>query len=174
MAAHRGSTALTDIGPSWGCAAGRRDREDRARPRGVSMSTIALLWVLKNPVVDTPIVGATKKHHLPDAVTAWTWRSPTTRPLRSRSTTPTASRPTSDRQGEEAREHSPGPGGQDTETTPLSLSCPCAASRRRRRRRFSSRRAVLRAVSISMRASSDAAVARCRVGTPRGRPLSAR
>jgi 1-deoxyxylulose-5-phosphate synthase len=36
----------------------------------VSMATIALAWVLKNPVVNAPIVGATKDHHLPDAVAA--------------------------------------------------------------------------------------------------------
>jgi 1-deoxyxylulose-5-phosphate synthase len=41
-----------------------------ATERGVSMATIALAWVLKNPVVDAPIVGATKDDHLPDAVAA--------------------------------------------------------------------------------------------------------
>ncbi|WP_371814082.1 aldo/keto reductase [Phycicoccus sp. HDW14] len=41
-----------------------------ARDRGVAMSTVALAWVLRNPVVDAPIVGATKEHHLPDAVAA--------------------------------------------------------------------------------------------------------
>jgi aryl-alcohol dehydrogenase-like predicted oxidoreductase len=41
-----------------------------AKVRGVSMATIALAWVLKNPVVDAPIVGATKEHHLSDAVAA--------------------------------------------------------------------------------------------------------
>ena len=34
------------------------------------MATIALAWVLKNPVVDAPIVGVTRDHHLPDAVAA--------------------------------------------------------------------------------------------------------
>jgi aryl-alcohol dehydrogenase-like predicted oxidoreductase len=29
-----------------------------------------MAWVLKNPVVDAPIVGATKTHHLSDAVAA--------------------------------------------------------------------------------------------------------
>jgi aryl-alcohol dehydrogenase-like predicted oxidoreductase len=41
-----------------------------AKDRDVSMATIALAWVLKNPVVDAPIVGATKTHHLSDAVAA--------------------------------------------------------------------------------------------------------
>ncbi|MFD6339626.1 aldo/keto reductase [Streptomyces sp. NPDC060131] len=41
-----------------------------ANDRGVSMATIALAWVLKNPLVDAPIVGATKDHHLPAAVAA--------------------------------------------------------------------------------------------------------
>ena len=34
------------------------------------MAQVALAWVLKNPVVAAPIVGATKPHHLPDAVAA--------------------------------------------------------------------------------------------------------
>ena len=41
-----------------------------AEARGVSMAQVALAWVLKNPVVDAPIVGATKEHHLTDAVAA--------------------------------------------------------------------------------------------------------
>jgi aryl-alcohol dehydrogenase-like predicted oxidoreductase len=41
-----------------------------AETRGVSMAQVALAWVLKNPVVDAPIVGATKPHHLTDAVAA--------------------------------------------------------------------------------------------------------
>ncbi len=38
--------------------------------RGVPMAQVALAWVLKNPVVAAPIVGATKPHHLPDAAAA--------------------------------------------------------------------------------------------------------
>jgi aryl-alcohol dehydrogenase-like predicted oxidoreductase len=38
--------------------------------RGVPMAQVALAWVLRNPVVDAPIVGATKTHHLTDAVAA--------------------------------------------------------------------------------------------------------
>ena len=41
-----------------------------ASDRGVSMATLAMAWVLRNPVVDSPIVGATKPHHLVDAVAA--------------------------------------------------------------------------------------------------------
>jgi aryl-alcohol dehydrogenase-like predicted oxidoreductase len=41
-----------------------------AAARGVPMAQVALAWVLKNPVVTAPIVGATKPHHLPDAVAA--------------------------------------------------------------------------------------------------------
>ncbi|MDQ1033703.1 aryl-alcohol dehydrogenase-like predicted oxidoreductase [Streptomyces sp. V3I8] len=41
-----------------------------ANDRGVSMATIALARVLKRPVVDAPIVGATKEHHLPAAAAA--------------------------------------------------------------------------------------------------------
>jgi aryl-alcohol dehydrogenase-like predicted oxidoreductase len=36
----------------------------------VSMAQVALAWVLKNPVVSAPIIGATKAHHLTDAVAA--------------------------------------------------------------------------------------------------------
>ena len=41
-----------------------------AGARGVPMAQIALAWVLSKPVVSFPIVGATKPHHLPDAVAA--------------------------------------------------------------------------------------------------------
>jgi 1-deoxyxylulose-5-phosphate synthase len=41
-----------------------------AADRGVSMATIAMAWVLRNPVVDAPIIGATKDKHLADAVAA--------------------------------------------------------------------------------------------------------
>jgi aryl-alcohol dehydrogenase-like predicted oxidoreductase len=41
-----------------------------AEARGVPMAQVALAWVLKNPVVTAPIVGATKPRHLPDAVAA--------------------------------------------------------------------------------------------------------
>ncbi|HEU4426805.1 MAG TPA: aldo/keto reductase [Pilimelia sp.] len=41
-----------------------------AETRGIPMAQVALAWVLKNPVVAAPIVGATKPHHLPDAAAA--------------------------------------------------------------------------------------------------------
>lgn len=41
-----------------------------AEDRGVPMAQVGLAWVLKNPVVTAPIVGATKEHHLSDAVSA--------------------------------------------------------------------------------------------------------
>lgn len=41
-----------------------------AGERGVPMASVALAWVLANPVVSAPIIGATKAHHLDDAVTA--------------------------------------------------------------------------------------------------------
>ncbi|QJT05239.1 hypothetical protein G9272_37150 [Streptomyces asoensis] len=41
-----------------------------ADARGVPMAQVALAWVLRNPVVSAPIVGATKIHHLTDAVAA--------------------------------------------------------------------------------------------------------
>src|SRR3954454_22172232 len=41
-----------------------------AKARGVTMAQVALAWVLSNPGVSAPIVGATKAHHLPEAVAA--------------------------------------------------------------------------------------------------------
>lgn len=41
-----------------------------ASERGVPMAQVALAWVLGKPVVASPIVGATKPHHLADAVAA--------------------------------------------------------------------------------------------------------
>ena len=41
-----------------------------ASSRGVSRAQAALAWVLSNPVVSAPIVGATKANHLDDAVAA--------------------------------------------------------------------------------------------------------
>jgi aryl-alcohol dehydrogenase (NADP+) len=41
-----------------------------ASDRGVSRAQVALAWVLSNPVVDAPIIGATKANHLDDAVAA--------------------------------------------------------------------------------------------------------
>lgn len=41
-----------------------------AEGRDVSMAQVALAWVLKNPVVSAPLVGATKSHHLNEAVAA--------------------------------------------------------------------------------------------------------
>ncbi|HBX81888.1 MAG TPA: alcohol dehydrogenase, partial [Propionibacteriaceae bacterium] len=38
-----------------------------AEARGLPMAQVALAWVLKNPVVSAPIVGASKPHHLADA-----------------------------------------------------------------------------------------------------------
>jgi aryl-alcohol dehydrogenase-like predicted oxidoreductase len=36
--------------------------------RGATMAQVALAWVLKNSVVSAPIVGATKPHHLAEAI----------------------------------------------------------------------------------------------------------
>ena len=41
-----------------------------AAERGVAPAQIALAWLLSKPGVDAPIVGATKSHHLADAVAA--------------------------------------------------------------------------------------------------------
>ena len=39
-----------------------------AEQRGVSAAQVALAWVARHPAVVAPIVGATKPHHLDDAV----------------------------------------------------------------------------------------------------------
>ncbi len=44
--------------------------EETASQRGVPMASISIAWVLKNPIVASPIVGPTKAHHLADAVAA--------------------------------------------------------------------------------------------------------
>jgi aryl-alcohol dehydrogenase-like predicted oxidoreductase len=41
-----------------------------AEARGVSRAQVALAWVLAQPAVTAPIVGATKPHHLDDAIAA--------------------------------------------------------------------------------------------------------
>lgn len=42
-----------------------------AEKRGVARATVALAWLLAKPAVTAPIVGATKPHHLDDAVAAF-------------------------------------------------------------------------------------------------------
>jgi 1-deoxyxylulose-5-phosphate synthase len=44
--------------------------QDVAEARHVKMAQVALAWVLSKPAVSAPIVGATKPHHLPEAVAA--------------------------------------------------------------------------------------------------------
>jgi 1-deoxyxylulose-5-phosphate synthase len=41
-----------------------------SQARGVTMAQVSLAWVLRNPAVSAPIVGATKPHHLPEAAAA--------------------------------------------------------------------------------------------------------
>ncbi|MDX3663040.1 aldo/keto reductase [Streptomyces sp. ID05-26A] len=41
-----------------------------ASERGLPRAQVALAWLLRNPVITAPIVGATKPHHLLDAVAA--------------------------------------------------------------------------------------------------------
>ncbi|WP_042374173.1 aldo/keto reductase [Streptacidiphilus neutrinimicus] len=44
--------------------------QEVAGKRGVSAAQVALAWILRNPVVSAPIVGATKVTHLQDAIAA--------------------------------------------------------------------------------------------------------
>ncbi len=41
-----------------------------AAEKGVPNMQLALAWVLRNPVVTSPIIGATKAHHIDDAIAA--------------------------------------------------------------------------------------------------------
>jgi aryl-alcohol dehydrogenase (NADP+) len=41
-----------------------------AKAHGVPNMQVALAWVLRHPAVTSPIIGATKPHHLDDAITA--------------------------------------------------------------------------------------------------------
>jgi 1-deoxyxylulose-5-phosphate synthase len=41
-----------------------------AEARGLPMAQVALAWMLAKPVITAPIIGATKPHHLDDAVAA--------------------------------------------------------------------------------------------------------
>src|SRR5690606_2787472 len=43
---------------------------DVAQARGVPRAQVALAWVLQQPVITAPIIGASKPHHLDDAVAA--------------------------------------------------------------------------------------------------------
>ena len=43
---------------------------DIAKARGLPRAQIALAWVLHQPVVTSPIIGASKPHHLDDAIGA--------------------------------------------------------------------------------------------------------
>jgi aryl-alcohol dehydrogenase-like predicted oxidoreductase len=45
-----------------------------AEARGVPRAQVALAWMLSKPVITAPIVGATKPHHLPDAIAALSLR----------------------------------------------------------------------------------------------------
>jgi aryl-alcohol dehydrogenase-like predicted oxidoreductase len=41
-----------------------------ANEKGVAQATLALAWMLTKPYVSSPIIGATKPHHIEDAVKA--------------------------------------------------------------------------------------------------------
>ena len=43
---------------------------DVAEKRGLPMAQVALAWMLSKPAVTAPIIGATKPHHLEDAIAA--------------------------------------------------------------------------------------------------------
>ena len=41
-----------------------------AEARGISMAQAALAWMYSKPIINSPIIGATKPHHLEDAIAA--------------------------------------------------------------------------------------------------------
>jgi len=41
-----------------------------AEGRGIPMAQVALAWMYSKPIVNSPIIGATKPHHLEDALAA--------------------------------------------------------------------------------------------------------
>jgi aryl-alcohol dehydrogenase-like predicted oxidoreductase len=41
-----------------------------AEARGLSMAQVAIAWMLSKPIVTSPVIGATKPHHLEDAIAA--------------------------------------------------------------------------------------------------------
>ncbi len=56
--------------PSDAPVAARVQQVAHARGGGVPMAQVALAWMLSKPCVTSPIIGATKPHHLEDAVAA--------------------------------------------------------------------------------------------------------
>ncbi len=44
--------------------------EEIAREKSMSMATLALAWMLSKPAITSPIIGASKAHHIEDAVRA--------------------------------------------------------------------------------------------------------
>jgi aryl-alcohol dehydrogenase-like predicted oxidoreductase len=43
---------------------------EMAEARGIPMAQVALAWMYSKPMIDSPIIGATKPHHLEDAIAA--------------------------------------------------------------------------------------------------------
>ena len=70
--------------------------QQAAQSRGVPMAQIALAWVLKNPVVAAPIVGAQSPTTCPTPSPHWTSGSPKRKSGPSNSRTPPASQPASE------------------------------------------------------------------------------
>ncbi len=70
----RGKT--DEFAKTLGIGASDTDHEIAERVRvvaeelGVSRAAVAIAWTLANPVVTSPIIGASKPHHLPDALKA--------------------------------------------------------------------------------------------------------
>ena len=67
----------TETDEAFGRLFAKTDEADRkvadrvaevAKARGIPRAQVALAWLLSKPVITAPIVGATKLHHLDDAI----------------------------------------------------------------------------------------------------------
>ena len=72
-----GGWNLATLGPNWKRADGTPQDYDVldavtnvARRLGVSNYAVALAWILHQPGITSPIIGATKPHHLGEAIAA--------------------------------------------------------------------------------------------------------
>src|SRR5262252_4420142 len=73
------TSTRTETDEAFGRLFAKTDEADRkvadrvaevAKARGIPRAQVALAWLLSKPVITAPIVGATKLHHLDDAIAA--------------------------------------------------------------------------------------------------------
>ena len=66
----RGCDWIVGQSPSRRQMSGTAIKTNSVKARGISRAQVALAWVLAKPGITAPIVGATKPHHLDDAIAA--------------------------------------------------------------------------------------------------------